>query len=320
MSTRSNIGVKNGNKVDYIYCHYDGYLEEPGVGYNLFKNFNTMEKAQELVGLGDLSSIQEYETDEERDKIIEDSLDPDKLVDICSCMVSTGRGPSTIRHATVDDFVDYVSLKKDPWIEYWYVFDDDDNRWKVAFKGNGFVFGPIQQKMTVNPMIESRSPRGRMLNEGITRDSVLTPEETKQAQKAFDGYVDQILQAARDGLPGKDWVIHSGTLGNPFSRSIWAVKNYDDENRSWDDFVNLFQVSLYEDYEGGRHLFEKGYFRLVNYLEDPEEDGGYIATVSDDKIWFSDLFEDRGREPGLFASASEFDRVEHIVKLRLKNR
>ena len=319
MSTRSNIGVKNGDKVDYIYCHFDGYLEEPGVGYNLFKNFNTMEKARELVGLGDLSSIQEYETDEERDKIIEDSLDPDKLVDICSCMVSTGRGPSTIRHATFDDFVDYVSSKMDPWIEYWYVFDDDDNRWKVAYKDNGFVFGPIQQKMTVNPMIESYTRHGRMLNEGINIDSELSQEQTEQAYEAFKGYVKQIVQAAEHGLPGEEWEIHVGQSGNPFCRSIWAVKNFDEKTRQWDDFVSLFQISLDEEYKDWHNRFEDGYFRLNNTLKDPD-DHGYLATVSDDKIWFSDFFEDRGREPGFFASASELDRVEHIVKVSLKRR
>ena len=56
MSTRSHIGVLNDdNSVDYIYVHFDGYPEHNG--RILVENYNSEEKAKELIDLGDLSSL-----------------------------------------------------------------------------------------------------------------------------------------------------------------------------------------------------------------------------------------------------------------------
>lgn len=56
MSTRSNIAIqrKDGTKTG-IYCHYDGYIEY--VGAILYENYNTAEKVEELLALGNLSSL-----------------------------------------------------------------------------------------------------------------------------------------------------------------------------------------------------------------------------------------------------------------------
>lgn len=55
MSTTSIIAVKTGDLLRTIYCHNDGYLY--GVGRCLLENYNTQEKAEALVALGDLSSV-----------------------------------------------------------------------------------------------------------------------------------------------------------------------------------------------------------------------------------------------------------------------
>jgi len=58
MSTRSSITVRSkDNERLSAYCHHDGYLE--GVGETLLKNYNSKEKALELVKLGDMSSLGE---------------------------------------------------------------------------------------------------------------------------------------------------------------------------------------------------------------------------------------------------------------------
>jgi len=56
MSTRSRIGVeqKDGSIVS-VYCHFDGYPS--GVGSTLLQCYNTYDKANEVVALGDLSSL-----------------------------------------------------------------------------------------------------------------------------------------------------------------------------------------------------------------------------------------------------------------------
>ena len=56
MATRSHIGILNQNgTVDYIYCHFDGYLEHNGKILN--EHYNTEEQVRELIGLGDISSL-----------------------------------------------------------------------------------------------------------------------------------------------------------------------------------------------------------------------------------------------------------------------
>jgi len=54
MGTRSRIGVMHGDVVKSVYCHWDGYLEHNGA--ILQEHYNSA-KANELVSLGDLSSL-----------------------------------------------------------------------------------------------------------------------------------------------------------------------------------------------------------------------------------------------------------------------
>lgn len=56
MSTRSAIGRLNADgTVHAIYCHFDGYPE--GVGVKLARHYQDAAKVDQLIGLGDLSSL-----------------------------------------------------------------------------------------------------------------------------------------------------------------------------------------------------------------------------------------------------------------------
>jgi hypothetical protein len=58
MATRSNIAIENQDgTVSSIYCHFDGYVE--GVGEMLFEHYQSKEKLQELINLGDISQLNE---------------------------------------------------------------------------------------------------------------------------------------------------------------------------------------------------------------------------------------------------------------------
>ena len=58
MATRSNIAIENQDgSVSAIYCHFDGYID--GVGKILQENYNTREKMEQLIALGDISSLGE---------------------------------------------------------------------------------------------------------------------------------------------------------------------------------------------------------------------------------------------------------------------
>jgi hypothetical protein len=56
MSTRSLIGrQKADGTVEYVYCHYDGYVT--GVGAMLLAHWTDPASVEELLSLGDLSSL-----------------------------------------------------------------------------------------------------------------------------------------------------------------------------------------------------------------------------------------------------------------------
>jgi hypothetical protein len=57
MSTRSLIaGIQPDKTIKSIYCHFDGYLD--GVGKKLYENYMDPVKVNELLALGDMSSLQ----------------------------------------------------------------------------------------------------------------------------------------------------------------------------------------------------------------------------------------------------------------------
>lgn len=56
MGTRSTIAILRADgTVSQIYCHWDGYIDHNG--RILFDHYNTAEKVEELIALGDLSSL-----------------------------------------------------------------------------------------------------------------------------------------------------------------------------------------------------------------------------------------------------------------------
>lgn len=55
MGTRSIIAIRNDSGIDAIYCHWDGYPSHNG--YLLLNFYNTAAKAEALIGLGSLSSL-----------------------------------------------------------------------------------------------------------------------------------------------------------------------------------------------------------------------------------------------------------------------
>ena len=58
MATRSRIAIENQDgSVTSIYCHWDGHIETNGVILN--ENYNTKDKVEALIALGDISSLDE---------------------------------------------------------------------------------------------------------------------------------------------------------------------------------------------------------------------------------------------------------------------
>ena len=55
MGTRSTIAVKHGNRIKAVYCHWDGYID--GVGATLYEHYQASPKANNLIALGNISSL-----------------------------------------------------------------------------------------------------------------------------------------------------------------------------------------------------------------------------------------------------------------------
>jgi hypothetical protein len=115
MATRSNIIIQDPETKEYtsIYCHWEGYPD--GVGKTLEEFWDTPEKIQELIKLGDLSSL--GETLEECSAYHRDRKDPWDTV----CPVSG---------ALLDGLIDECT-------EYQYLYQDGS--WEILQRNTAIV-------------------------------------------------------------------------------------------------------------------------------------------------------------------------------------
>lgn len=128
MSTRCLIGRKvDNNKVEYIYCHYDGYLE--GVGETLKNHYTTEDKIDKLMALGDLSALGEVA-----------ESNPDQWnynkVNYTLCAAYKDRGEEDVESKTATEEEYIKELEDNTWIRYLYLWDGkrwsyyDNGKWK----------------------------------------------------------------------------------------------------------------------------------------------------------------------------------------------
>ncbi|MCC8073842.1 MAG: hypothetical protein LIO62_06940 [Clostridiales bacterium] len=128
MSTRSLIAKKIGeDKYLTIYCHSDGYLTHNGA--LLIDCYNTPDKVDELLALGDISYLAERL---EPDPSLPHSFDYDKRQEGVTLAYGRDRGEAgtqarEVAFADLDD--------KNNLTEYVYIFDDND-KWKYFRTGD----------------------------------------------------------------------------------------------------------------------------------------------------------------------------------------
>lgn len=115
MSTRSLIGILNSDgTVSYIYCHWDGYVEH--VGKILIKHYKTEDRIRELLALGDLSSLHERLSEEDK----EAGCDAKICVSYSRDYGEVNAAPYTVK--TVYDYA--VSAASCFGVDYVYLFQD----------------------------------------------------------------------------------------------------------------------------------------------------------------------------------------------------
>lgn len=130
MSTRCRIGMKlPDGRIKSIYCHWDGYKE--GVGKTLQKYYKDPKKIEELLDLGDISSLGSFYDKEisEADWTKFDEPDPAKREELikksADCTIAyKNRGedcPARIDENEVE-FIEKVGRCCE---EYMYLFKED---------------------------------------------------------------------------------------------------------------------------------------------------------------------------------------------------
>lgn len=138
MATRSRIGLKQANgQIKSIYCHWDGYPD--GVGKTLKEHYNSPEKIEELLELGDISSLGTfYDKDlakENWERQYEKEWRESEKGKRASEMTLpyNDRGEDT--KARVDENeLEYIAKAGKSWEDYTYLYKEDYNgiyRWHV---------------------------------------------------------------------------------------------------------------------------------------------------------------------------------------------
>lgn len=131
MSTRCLIGRKiKDNKVEYIYCHHDGYLD--GVGEILKTYYTNDGVIDKLMALGNLSAL---------GKIAESNPNQFNFVgkidyNLCAAYRDNGDEDVDSKIITEKDYID--KLNTNIWMAYLYLWDGEkwcyycENEWRAV--------------------------------------------------------------------------------------------------------------------------------------------------------------------------------------------
>ena len=191
MGTRSNIAANVDGKVKVIYCHFDGYIEH--VGQVLYDHYNSQERAEELLALGDISSL-----DERCD--CPEGHTYGKAVDGCTIAYGRDRGEEGTEAKLFDSLDEWQSNWAESWGEYFYYWDG--SQWMVHDKYSEEQTEPLVPLYTLVE-IKTDSVKLKILADHISALSF--PEVESEEAK-------QILSDVRLKLESSIDAIVSGVL------------------------------------------------------------------------------------------------------------
>jgi hypothetical protein len=143
MGTRSMIGIENPNSlaVKSIYCHWDGYLQHNGS--ILEKHYSNSPKVNNLIALGDLSSLRPEIGDKHTFSRLDSDLPEDEYErlygDMCT-FYTRDRG-ETAPYKFFETAKKAVEYYDGSWCEYFYLFkydpDLETGKWYFRTRENG---------------------------------------------------------------------------------------------------------------------------------------------------------------------------------------
>jgi hypothetical protein len=128
MGTRSAIGIKHGDVVKAVYCHYDGYLEYVGRALTMY--YQDSIKVNKLISMGDMSclgaAIGNKHSFNERSNYLDDGI-----AEQCT-FYERDRGEENVGFRTFlseQQFVDEFEAGE----EFYYLFKN--NQWYYSMGG-----------------------------------------------------------------------------------------------------------------------------------------------------------------------------------------
>jgi len=145
MGTRSRIGVMHGNIVKSVYCHWDGYIAHNG---KILQEYYTSAQANELVALGDLSSLRptigvehafsHYDTEMNQEQYYE------QFGDMCT-FYGRDRKEQNTEFKVAHTFAEFLEQCDNCGAEYYYI--NRDGVWYVGTTYDNMH--PLSKNLTV---------------------------------------------------------------------------------------------------------------------------------------------------------------------------
>jgi hypothetical protein len=148
MSTRSRIGVMHGDIVKSVYCHWDGYLEHNGA---ILQEHYTSAKANELVSLGDLSSLRPEIGEEHPFNRLDTQMSDtewDALYGDQCTFYGRDRKETGTDWKVAHTFAEFLEQVESCWGEYYYIMKD--GTW---YCGTTYSTGDLSKKLV--PLAEA---------------------------------------------------------------------------------------------------------------------------------------------------------------------
>jgi len=148
MGTRSRIAVMHGTVCKSVYCHWDGYLEHNGA---ILQEHYDSSKANELVALGDLSSLRPEIGEKHAFSKLEVPMDGeayDKLYGNMTTFYGRDRGETDCTWSVDHTFEEFLDRVKGCTAEFYYVMKD--GVWYV-----GDIYGSSALSNRLTPLAEA---------------------------------------------------------------------------------------------------------------------------------------------------------------------
>lgn len=256
MATRAFIGLKQGDNIQVIYNHSDGYPEY--LGKMLEQHYNSEEKVKELLSYGDVSILK---------PTIEDSIfyHRDRGEELQKPTAYRG-----LKHLA-------LSLKKDSFIEYIYIFDN----------GSWTTYSPAGLQKAAYSDDVAKTESAATIKGRISKFFEPKQEEPVAEETVYETHTDEVLPTTNPHWGFWGTMMNSEHIDNNNIVDIWE-QAFDVvyQNTLDIDGVDLVDIRNFLDSRFGRQFANEVLNQLLPALRikhDSEEELDILA-ISDNII------------------------------------